>query len=77
MLEFEWPWLLLLLVAPLLIKPRTVAISKSSKALRIPFFSQLEAAGLTSEGTSNQQKSKLLRHHVRTVYRWYERNANT
>lgn len=60
MLEFEWPWLLLLLVAPLLIKPRTVAISKSSKALRIPFFSQLEAAGLTSEGTSNQQKSKLL-----------------
>ena len=60
MLEFEWPWLLLLLVAPLFIKPRTVAISKSSKALRIPFFSQLEAAGLTSEGTSSQQKSKLL-----------------
>ena len=60
MLEFEWPWLLLLLVAPLFIKPRIVAISNSSKALRIPFFSQLEAAGLTSEGTSSQKKSKLL-----------------
>ena len=60
MLEFEWPWLLLLLVAPLLIKPRKAAISKPSKALRIPFFSQLEAAGLTSKGSSRQNNSKLL-----------------
>ena len=60
MLEFEWPWLLLLLVAPLLIKSRKAAISKPSKALRIPFFSQLEAAGLTSEGSSRQNNSKLL-----------------
>lgn len=60
MLEFEWPWMLLLLVAPLFIKPKMVAESTSSKSLRIPFFSQLEAAGLTSEGTSSQNKSKLL-----------------
>ncbi|UZE97578.1 vWA domain-containing protein [Alkalimarinus alittae] len=60
MLEFEWPWLLLLLFAPLLIKPQKIVVSKPTKALRIPFFSQLEAAGLTREGSTQHKKSKLL-----------------
>ncbi|MFD2228941.1 vWA domain-containing protein [Alkalimarinus sediminis] len=60
MLEFEWPWLLLLLIAPLLIKPRIAATPSSSRALRIPFYNQLEAAGLTEKGTRSQKKSKLI-----------------
>ena len=51
MLEFVWPWLLLLLPLPLLIKPRKETLSQSDNALRIPFFNQLEAAGLTGESS--------------------------
>ncbi|WP_250658603.1 vWA domain-containing protein [Alkalimarinus coralli] len=61
MLEFEWPWLLLLLAAPLLIKPRNNATTEQKQALRIPFFNQLEAAGLTGKGVTTPQRSKLLK----------------
>lgn len=60
MLEFEWPWLLLLLFLPFFIKPRKTVDAKPTKALRIPFFNQLEAAGLTREGTSLPKKSIFL-----------------
>ncbi len=59
MLEFVWPWLLLLLPLPLFIKPRKEALSQSDNALRIPFFNQLEAAGLTGESSPPKQSRSL------------------
>jgi len=59
MLEFVWPWLLLLLPLPLFIKPRKEALSQSGNALRIPFFNQLEAAGLTGESSPPKQAKSI------------------
>jgi Ca-activated chloride channel homolog len=66
MLEFVWPWLLLLLPLPLFIKPRKEALSQTAppgKALRIPFFNQLEAAGLMGEASppKNSRAMQLLK----------------
>ena len=59
MLEFVWPWFLLLLAAPFFLQPKKSALSKPSKALRIPFFNQLEAAAIKG-GTASPGYAFLL-----------------
>ncbi len=59
MLEFEWPWLILLLPLPLFFKARSKTTTQSTEALRVPFFSRLEAAGLTGESPAPQNSMLL------------------
>lgn len=48
MFEFAWPWLLILLPLPLLIRWLTPTASREEAALRVPFFALL--AGLEGSG---------------------------
>ncbi len=67
MIEFEWPWLLLLLPLPFFIRQKKQAAPQQTKALRIPFFNQLEAAGLTGAAV-HKKSSKLI--HILQIIAW-------
>lgn len=60
MLEFEWPWLFVLLPLPLLLRWLVPMKERQDAALKVPFYQDLASAGSASKGALRSSKTATL-----------------